>query len=62
METPNLPAIRALRPVCSKGRVLGKKAPTETKTSEFALSLLAPIAILHSATWQSTASFAAVIW
>lgn len=31
METPNLPAIRALRPVWNKGRIVGQKRPLEPK-------------------------------
>jgi hypothetical protein len=28
METPNLPAIRTLRPAWNKGRIVGQKRPT----------------------------------
>ncbi|MCV6824879.1 MULTISPECIES: tyrosine-type recombinase/integrase [Halocynthiibacter] len=31
METPNLPAIRALRPVWNKGRIVGQKRPLKPK-------------------------------
>ena len=31
METPNLPAIRALRPVWNKGRIVGQKRPLRPK-------------------------------
>lgn len=29
--TPNLPAIRALRPACNKGRIVGQKRPLKPK-------------------------------
>ena len=31
METPNLPAIRALRPAWNKGRIVGQKRPLKPK-------------------------------
>jgi len=31
METPNLPAIRALRPAWNKGRIFGQKRPLKPK-------------------------------
>ncbi len=31
METPNLPAIRAVRPVWNKGRIVGQKRPLKPK-------------------------------
>lgn len=31
METPNLPAIRALRPTWNKGRIVGQKRPLKPK-------------------------------
>jgi len=31
METPNQPAIRALRPVWNKGRIVGQKRPLRPK-------------------------------
>jgi|TARA_R110002124_G_scaffold4311_1_gene26300 hypothetical protein len=31
METSNLPAIRALRPVWNKGRIVGQKRPLKPK-------------------------------
>lgn len=31
MQTPNLPVIRALRPACDKGRIVGQKRPLKPK-------------------------------
>jgi len=31
MQTPNLPAIRALRPAWNKGRIVGQKRPLKPK-------------------------------
>ena len=31
MQTPNLPAIRALRPAWNKGRIVGQKLPLKPK-------------------------------
>ena len=31
MQTPNLPAIRALRPAWNKGRIVGQKRPLKSK-------------------------------
>ena len=31
METPNLPAIRALRPAWNKGRIVGQQRPLKPK-------------------------------
>ncbi len=31
METPNLPAVRALRPAWNKGRIVGQKRPLKPK-------------------------------
>lgn len=31
METPNLPAIRVLRPARNKGRIVGQKRPLKPK-------------------------------
>jgi hypothetical protein len=31
MQTPNLPAIRALRPAWNKGRIIGQKLPLKPK-------------------------------
>jgi hypothetical protein len=35
MQTPNLPAIRALRPAWNKGRIVGQKLPLNPKLSVF---------------------------
>ncbi len=65
MQTPNLPAIRALRPAWNKGRIVGQKRllkPKHVWAIRVRLELAENIATSRFSIWPSTANRAAVIW
>jgi hypothetical protein len=65
IQTPNLPAIRALRPAWNKGRIVGQKRPLKPK-HVWAIRIRLEMAENHRdwrcSIWQPTASCVAVIW